>query len=133
MYRNYYTTFCFSESTYVLTEDGPKSMHELVINDKMLGLDSKTAKLTFSKITAWLHRDTEGIAEYDTINTQQNISFEASDFHNIAFVNKEGKIEFKFAGDLIEGDELVGFPEDDPFISNIKRKTPKRGLYSPFT
>jgi hypothetical protein len=51
------------------------------------------------------------IARYATIKTNaDNISFEASDYHNIAFLNSEGKIDFKFTKDLIKGDKLVSFP-----------------------
>lgn len=65
-------------------------MHQLAINDSIFALDPSTGKPTYSKITAWLHRDTQAIADYDTITTQKNTSFEASDFHSIAFVNQEG-------------------------------------------
>jgi hypothetical protein len=85
-------------------------MRDLRIMDEVLSFDPETGRQKFSKVTAWLHRDVEGIARYDLIKTHQNIAFEASKYHNIAFVNSDGKISFKFAKDLKKGDVLVGFP-----------------------
>jgi hypothetical protein len=48
-------------------------------------------------------------------------------------VDAEGKIDFKFVKNLSEGDELVGFPEHDPFVEQVDTPIEKRGLYTPFT
>lgn len=44
-----------------------------------------------------------------------------------------GKIDFKFAKDFTEGDELVGFPENDPYVATIATQIEKTGQYTPYT
>jgi hypothetical protein len=35
-------------------------------------------------------------------------------------VDKDGKIDFKFAKDLSPGDELIGSPNGDPKVSSVE-------------
>jgi hypothetical protein len=108
-------------------------MGAIRINDEVLGLDPATGKQTYSKVVAWLHRDTQAIAKYDSVTTKQGAAFEASDYHNIAFANSDGKVDFKFAKDLREGDELIGLPSSAPVVDSVQPEGERRGLYSPFT
>lgn len=108
-------------------------MKQLKIGDEVFGLDVSTGKNAFSKVKAWLHRDQKAIAQYDILRTKDNITFEASDLHNIAYLNSEGKIDFKFERDLSPGDQLVGYPHENPIVSSTAAHEERKGLYTPFT
>ena len=72
-YATYWSTyFCLSRNSYVRTPDGPKSIKELTVGDKVWGYDPKTGNQNFSKLSAWLHRDPYGIINYDLIQTNQD-------------------------------------------------------------
>ena len=49
---------CFSESTYVLASEGPMPLKKLKVNDEILGYDFEQLRPRFSRVVAWLHRDT---------------------------------------------------------------------------
>lgn len=53
--------------------------------------------------------------------------------HNLAFVRKNGKIDYKFARDFKAGDELVGFPQGKMGVTEVINPVRRRGLYSPYT
>ena len=93
-------------------------MKDLTIGDELWSYNLATGKQDFSKLLAWLHRDTKVKTNYELIQTDQEEEFEASDHHNVAFVNPDGKIDYKFFNNLQEGDELVGFPINPHFIGD---------------
>lgn len=108
-------------------------MKDLRLGDEVLSYDPETGKQVYSKVTAWLYRNTEIKPQYDEIRTKEGLSFEASPYHNIAYVTPEGKIDFKFSEDFKEGDELVGFPEKDPIVATVAKGIEKTGQYTPYT
>jgi hypothetical protein len=116
IYSTFFSVYCLSEHNYVLTPEGPKSMQNLTLGDELWSYDATTGKQGFSKLVAWLHRDTKSLTNYDLIQTNLQEEFEASDYHNVAYVNHEGKIDFKFFHSLQDGDELVGFPTN-PYVT----------------
>lgn len=75
-YKTYFSRyFCLSRNSYVRTPDGPKSMKDLTVGDKVWGYDPKTGSQNFSELSAWLHRDYYGIINYDLIETDQGTYF----------------------------------------------------------
>jgi hypothetical protein len=93
----------------------------LTIGDELWSYDAETGRQGFSRLVAWLHRDTKSLTDYDLIQTNLQEEFEASDYHNAAVVNQEGKIAFKFFHDLQDGDELVGFPNNPKVIESRRQ------------
>jgi hypothetical protein len=68
-----------------------------------------------------------------TLKTNGTASFSSSEMHNIAFVNQEGKIDYKFANQFAIGDKLVSFPIRDLSVQEIEAGVKKKGLFSPYT
>lgn len=60
----------------------------------------------YSKVTAWLHRDTDSNVYFTNIKTKGSNVYRASSGHNIAY-NNNGTIGFKYADELQTGDELI--------------------------
>ena len=78
---------------------------------------------------AWLHRNTEGYLEFEQIETEEGFTFLSSDSHNIGFEDN-GKINFKFAESLQEGDQLISLGQSLTVARTDSFKE-EQGLYSP--
>ena len=111
---------CFPENAYVLSNQGPKPMNELEIGDRILGYDFENNQQEYAEVSAWLHRDTETLAEFTQVVSNNSWTFTASAGHNIAY-NKNGTIGFKYADQLAEGDELItlSMGNDDLTVSRL--------------
>ena len=115
----------------MLTDTGAKLISDLKVGDEILAYDKEKGKNHFSKVIAWLHRDTVGNLEFEEIHTQENYTFSASETHNIGFI-KDGKLDFKFTEDLSSGDKLMGFGKNLT-VSTADDVRIRKGLYSPMT
>ena len=60
-------------------------MQNLQLDDEVLGIDPETGKNAYSKVVAWLHRDAQSQAFFQTIETDKGLNFTASKLHNIAY------------------------------------------------
>ena len=120
LFQNYYSYMCFPENAHVLSDKGPKPMNELEIGDRILGYDFENNQQEYAEVSAWLHRDTETLAEFTQVVSNNSWTFTASAGHNIAY-NKNGTIGFKYADQLAEGDELItlSMGNDDLTVSRL--------------
>lgn len=85
---------CFPGSTRVQTSTGPKEITEISVGDEILAYDFNQGKNVYSKVIAFLHRDTNSTVEFTDIKIKDSNMYRASAGHNIAF-NHNGTIDFK--------------------------------------
>ena len=122
----------FPASTLVQTRKGPKPMNQLTIGDSLFGIDPQSSIPGFSPIEAWLQHDPHAEADFDTVLTDNGARFESSALQNFAFV-RNNKIDYKFARDLTEGEQLVSFPERGARVTGRESGVRRKGLFAPFT
>lgn len=109
---------CFPAGARVLGRQGPIRMSDLRKGDEILGwVDGKEG---FVKVTSWLHRKQEAVAEYLQLNTQDGW-LQVSPKHNLASRTHQ----FRFAE---ETDSL--FPART--VDSVQKVT-ALGLYAPKT
>lgn len=118
---------CFPGSTLVLTRQGPLAMSKVKVGDELLGRDSATGAIAFSRVRAFLHREVETETEMTVLVTSAG-RVVVSPKHSIAV----DQSRYRFASDLKIGDSLIA--PDGTTVTLLEKKTENaRGLYSPFT
>jgi hypothetical protein len=123
---------CFPGSTRVQTSTGPKEITEISVGDEILAYDFNQGKNVYSKVIAFLHRDTNSTVEFTDIKIKGSNMYRASSGHNIAF-NQNGTIDFKEADQLLPGDELISVGGQSYIVESADGLAYDQGLYSPFT
>jgi len=68
-----------------MSENGPKSLRDISVGEKILGYDFQKGKQTYTPVIAWMHRDTDVQAEYNIIKSKTGEEYKASAGHNIAY------------------------------------------------
>ncbi|PAV78078.1 hypothetical protein WR25_09273 [Diploscapter pachys] len=138
---------CFSEDTWVYTTEGKKNMSQLNVGDFVLSVD-EYAKLFFTPITFWMHRDPNTIADFVTIMTEYGKMLRLSPRH---FMFREKCRDMKhypewirslpanseavFAEDLRVGDCVYLFYKGFWKFQKLQEIeiTTRRGVYAPMT
>ncbi len=104
-------------------------MSDIKIDDEILAYDGERGQI-YSKVIAWLHRNTKSSYKYHKIQTEDGLSYHASKHQNVAIFDSLGNIHYKFSKDLMLGDDLV---ESYPHVESVAEEEIKTGIYSPFT
>jgi len=119
---------CFPGDAIVFSKQGPKRMSQTRIGDELLAFSHGTGTAEFTRVWAWLHRDTN--AEMKMIRFHTNVGdIVASASHSLAYDRQRNT--FAFASDFRVGDMLVT-PNGSYEVLTIMEVV-RVGLYSPLT
>eukprot|EP00747_Dinoflagellata_sp_TGD_P196818 gnl/TRDRNA2_/TRDRNA2_67405_c1_seq1.p1 gnl/TRDRNA2_/TRDRNA2_67405_c1~~gnl/TRDRNA2_/TRDRNA2_67405_c1_seq1.p1 ORF type:complete len:830 (-),score=67.49 gnl/TRDRNA2_/TRDRNA2_67405_c1_seq1:82-2541(-) len=118
---------CFPGNAKVISRSGPKDMAEIRLGDEILGFNSATEQVEFSKVHAWLHRNTNTEASYLELHTKDG-NIEVSPGHNLAVGSPE---TYAYAQDIVPGSLLVT-PNGTALVTSLSAKT-RKGMYAPWT
>ncbi|MFD5077796.1 polymorphic toxin type 27 domain-containing protein [Streptomyces sp. NPDC058371] len=92
-------TKCFTAGTKVATENGPKSIEDIEVGDRVWSQDQVTGKKSLQPVLNLFHRTVDSVVRIRTADGQ----VEATDSHRF-WVRERGWVE---AGELRAGDTLV--------------------------
>lgn len=123
-------TTCFPGEATVITPTGSKSMSDLKIGDKILGVDHNSGKRVFSPVRAWLHRSVYEDAMMSAVSGQEG-TLVASPRHNLA-TGSDSTLAYEFASELQEGSQLLRADGSSMAVRSVSETT-ARGLYAPLT
>jgi len=117
---------CFPANATVIGRAGPKSMATVQIEDELLGFNPVSGQPEFTKVRAWLHRESKLPGFMVRVQTDAGDVL-ASPTHNLAVGST-----FKFARDVKVGDSLVT-PNGPVVVKGIAWEDNHMGAYAPLT
>jgi len=117
---------CFPANATVIGRTGPIKMSAVRIGDELLGFNPASGQAEFTKVRAWLHRESKLPGLMVRVQTDAGDVL-ASPTHNLAVGNT-----FKFARDVKVGDSLIA--ATGPVVVNgITWEDNHVGAYAPLT
>jgi len=119
--------FCFPGNAKVISPSGPKDMAQLRIGDELLGFNPAAGKVEFTKVRAWLHRNTQAEATFTKLHTRAG-DVVVSPGHNMAVGSPD---TYAFAHDILAGSALIT-PNGTALVTSSSLEKGK-GIYAPWT
>lgn len=117
---------CFPANATVIGRSGSKSMATVRIDDELLGFNPVSGQAEFTKVRAWLHRESKLPGIMVRVQTDAGDVL-ASPTHNLAVGST-----FKFARDVNVGDILIT-PTGPVVVNGIAWEDNHMGAYAPLT
>lgn len=125
---------CFTGDAVVMTPSGEKAMRDVRVGDMVM--TNEYGKMTYARVTSWLHRLPEVKAAFIKLTTEQGAVVSMTPQH---FIYKADciteKMELVYAEDVQEGDCLMVKEADELVMTTVTAKSAfyETGVYAPMT